>query len=82
MTSRLFMLDVPENVPIAGVARDLPGVTVGRIGPYFVIESDTPISIDRRATGVRHAVWYSSVAGLDGWRIAQWDKDALRTEQR
>lgn len=82
MTSRLFMLDVPENVSIVGVARDLPGVKVGTIGPYFVIESQGPISIDRRATGVRHAVWYSFLAGLDGWRIAQWDKDALRTEQR
>ncbi|TQS45221.1 hypothetical protein [Cryptosporangium phraense] len=79
---RLFVLDVPENASIAAVARDLPDVTVGRIGPYFVLESDRPISIDRRATGVRHAVWYSCVAGLDGARIAQWDKNALRTEAR
>ncbi len=82
MTNRLFMLDVPENVPIAAVARDLPDVKVGRLGPYFVIESRAPISIDRRSTGVRHAVWYSCVAGLAGWRIAQWDKDALRVEDR
>jgi hypothetical protein len=82
MTSRLFILDVPENVSLVGVARDLPGVKVTVIGPYFAIESDVPVSIDRRATGMRHAVWYSCVAGLDGWRIAQWDKDALRTEER
>lgn len=82
MTGRLFMLDVPENVPIAAVARDLPDVTIDTIGPYVVIESQAPISIDRRSTGVRHAVWYSCVAGLDGWKIAQWDKNALRTERR
>lgn len=82
MVGRLYMLGVPENEPIAAVGRDLPGVTVGTLGPYFVIEADDPISIDRRATGARHAVWYSCVAGLDGWRIAQWDKDALRTEAR
>ena len=82
MTSRLFILDVPENVSLVGIARDLPGVKVGQLGPYFVIESDTPVSIDRRATGMRHAVWYSCVAGLDGCRIVQWDKDALRTGQR
>jgi hypothetical protein len=82
MTSRLFMLDVPENASIIAVARDLPGVKLGRLGPYFVIESTAPVSIDRRATGVRHAVWYSFLAGLDGWRIAQWDKDAFRTEAR
>jgi hypothetical protein len=82
MGQRLFMLDVPENQPIANVARKLPAVEVGAIGPYIVIESDEPISIDRRMTGSRHAVWYSCVAGLDGWRIAQWDKDILRTETR
>jgi hypothetical protein len=82
MTSRLFILDVPENTGVVAVARDIPGVKVGTAGPYFVIESAVPVSIDRRATGMRHATWYSCVAGLDGWRIAQWDKDALRTEQR
>lgn len=82
MGGRLFMLDVPENTPILAVARDLPDVKVGGIGPYFFIESESAISIDRRSTGVRHAVWYSCVAGLEGVRIAQWDKDALRTETR
>jgi hypothetical protein len=82
MTHRLFMLDVPENVPIAEVARDIPEAKIERLGPYFVIESDQPVEIDRRATGARHAVWYSCVAGLDGYRIVQWDKDALRVESR
>lgn len=82
MGQRLFMLDVPENESIAAVARDLPSVCVGAVGPYIVIESEEPISIDRRSTGARHAVWYSCVAGLDGWRIAQWDKDILRLERR
>jgi hypothetical protein len=80
VTGRLFMLDVPENVPIVAAVHTLPDVKVARLGPYFVIESDAPISITRRSTGVRHAVWYSFLAGLDGWRVAQWDKDALRTE--
>ncbi|WP_155344194.1 hypothetical protein [Acrocarpospora pleiomorpha] len=82
MGGRLFVLDVPENTPIVEVARALPAVTVGTLGPYLVIESEAPISIDRRATGVRHAVWYSCVAGLDGVRIAQWTKDVLRTVAR
>lgn len=82
MGQRLFILDVPENQPIVAAARDLPDVNVGAIGPYLVIESNHPISIDRRAAGARHAVWYSCVAGLDGWRIVQWDKDVLLTENR
>ncbi|MBN9098688.1 MULTISPECIES: hypothetical protein [unclassified Pseudonocardia] len=77
----LYVLDVPENTPLAKVAADDPDVTVGRIGPYFEIVAEGPIVIDRRATGCRHAVWYSSVAGVSrGSRIAQHDKDALRVE--
>jgi hypothetical protein len=53
---------------------------VSKIGPYFEIVADGVISIDRRATGCRHAVWYSSIAGLRGARITQHDKDALRVE--
>lgn len=53
MTNRLFVLDVPENIPVVAVAEALPQVTIDRVGPYFVLESDTPISIDRRSTGVR-----------------------------
>ena len=76
----LYVLDVPENVPVAQVAGTDPAVTVTRIGPYFEIAADGVILIDRRATGCRHAVWYSSVAGLRGARITQHDKDALRVE--
>ena len=37
--------------------------------------------IDRRATGCRHAVWYSAVGGIArDSRITQHDKDALRVE--
>jgi hypothetical protein len=77
----MYVLDVPENTPLAKVAAEDPAVTVGRIGPYFEITSDTTIVIDRRATGCRHAVWYSAVGGIArDSRITQHDKDALRVE--
>lgn len=77
----LYVLDVPENTALAKVAAEDATVTVGRIGPYFEIASDGPIVIDRRATGCRHAVWYSAVGGVArGSRITQHDKDALRVE--
>ena len=77
----LYVLDVPENTPLAKVAAVDPGVSVGRIGPYFEITAAGPIVIDRRATGCRHAVWYSAVAGVArDSRIVQHDKDALRVE--
>jgi hypothetical protein len=77
----LYVLDVPENLALPKVAAEDPGVTVDKIGPYFEIRAEGAIVIDRRATGCRHAVWYSSVAGVArDSRIVQHDKDALRVE--
>lgn len=76
----LYVLDVPENTPVASVAEDDPRLKITRVGPYFEITADGPIVIDRRATGCRHAVWYSCVAGLGRSRVTQHDKDALRVE--
>ncbi|MGY1717237.1 hypothetical protein [Geodermatophilus nigrescens] len=75
-----YVLDVPENVSVATVAGQGPDVTVARVGPYFEISAPGAIVVDRRATGCRHAVWYSCVAGLRGARVTQQDKDALRVE--
>ena len=82
MTASLFILDTPENVPVVEVAGRDRRVSVGRAGPYFRLSSDQTIVIDRRATGCRHSVWYSCVAGLSGLRLAQWDSDQLRVEAR
>jgi hypothetical protein len=82
LKGRLFVLDVPENDGVVAAARSLPDAEVTRLGPYVVIASDRPLTLARRETRARHAVWYSCVAGLQGWRIVQWDKDALRTAER
>jgi len=77
----LYVLDVPENTGIAKAAADDPAVSVGHSGPYFEITASGTITIDRRATGCRHAVWYSAVAGMPrDSRITQHDKNALRVE--
>ncbi|HEY0814233.1 MAG TPA: hypothetical protein VGE11_13205 [Pseudonocardia sp.] len=77
----LYVLDIPENTAVAKVAAEDAAVTVGQIGPYFEISAAGPIVIDRRATGCRHAVWYSCVAGVArDSRITQHDKNALRVE--
>ncbi len=81
MTS-LYILDVPENHGVARVAADCPGVITRMVGPYFEFTRDGEIVVDRRATGARHAVWYSTIAGLRNARIAQHDKNALRLEAR
>ncbi|MGB3369275.1 MAG: hypothetical protein WBA81_01510 [Rhodococcus sp. (in: high G+C Gram-positive bacteria)] len=76
----MFVLDIPENTSIVAVADSDPAVVLDRVGSYFRLVSDGIIVIDRRATGCRHAVWYSSVAGLMNSRITQWDKDAMKIE--
>ncbi|MFI9388447.1 hypothetical protein [Kutzneria sp. NPDC052558] len=78
--SALYVLDVPENRPVAEVAARDRSVSSRRVGPYFELVFDRVMVIDRRATGCRHAVWYSSVAGTRAARITQWDKDVLRIE--
>ncbi|MFE2043178.1 hypothetical protein ACFXAZ_20060 [Streptomyces sp. NPDC059477] len=80
--STFFVLDVPENITLPEVAAQDPRVWIERIGPYFRISSPGAIVVDRRATGCRHAVWYSAVAGLLDSRITQHDKNALRVESR
>jgi hypothetical protein len=77
-----YVLDVPENVPVPEVAARDDSVTVDKVGPYFRVSAPGSIFVDRRATGCRHAVWYSAIAGLEHARIAQHDKNALRVEPR
>lgn len=79
MTS-LFVLDVPENRPVIEVGGRAPGVRIDRIGPYVRLTASSAILIDRRATGARHAVWYSAIAAIRNARIVQHDSDCLRLE--
>lgn len=80
--TRLYVLEVPENEGVVKVAAQDPGVIIDKVGPYFRISSSGDIVVDRRGTGCRHAVWYSAIAGLEGSRIAQHDKDLLRVVAR
>jgi hypothetical protein len=77
---RVFFLDVAEFTDVAAAAGAVERVRSERVGGYVAVTADGPLVVDRRATGVRHAVWYSSVAAVDGGRVTQFDKDALRVE--
>jgi hypothetical protein len=78
--TRLYILDIDDFGPIIEVGAALPGVASRHVGDYVELAADGEIVIDRRTTGVRHAVWYSTVAGVADGRVAQFDKDALRVE--
>jgi hypothetical protein len=62
------------------VAATQPGARVERLPGYVTVTSDGPLVVDRRATGVRHAVWYSALAAVGHGRVVQYDKDALKVE--
>jgi hypothetical protein len=76
---RLFVLDVPEFRPvIEHVGRSARSRR--QAGDYVEFSSDRAIVVDRRAARVRRAVWFSSIAALDGGKVAQFDADELRIE--
>lgn len=76
----VYILDVEEFRPVIDHAIAREGVAVRQVGPYQELTSPAELVIDRRACGVRHAVWYSAVAGVRSGRVTQYDKDALRVE--
>lgn len=80
MTVALYILDIAEFSPIAGVAAKDPSVRVLKRGPYFEVSCDKGFEVDRADTGCRNAIWYSSVAAVRDGRVARWDKDVLRVE--
>jgi hypothetical protein len=74
----LYILGLEEFEPIIEIGRQNPGVSERRIGSYVELSTDGTLSIDRKATGTRHAIWYSCVGGIRDGHLAQFDKDQLR----
>jgi len=76
--SSVFFPDIPETETIWKSAVGDSDLETRHVGTYVELRFPDGITIDRLATGVRHAVWYSCIGALDHARITQFDKDALR----
>lgn len=74
----LFIVDVDEYAPMWQCAVGDGDLEVRHVGPYVELRFAAGVTIDRRATGCRHAVWYSGVGALKDAKVVQFDKDALR----
>ena len=74
----IFVLDVDEFRPVIEAAGKRQPVEVRRVGAYAELRADGPIEIDRKESGVRHAVWYSVLAGVADGRVERFDKELLR----
>ncbi|MGB8386394.1 hypothetical protein [Mycobacterium sp.] len=76
--SSVFFPDIPETEPIWKRAVGDSEFEVRHVGPYVELRFPDGITIDRRSTGTRHAVWYSCLGALEHAHVVQFDKDALR----
>jgi len=79
---RIFVLNVPEFASLTAAARSLPACEVVDHGDYTVITSSEPVEFERRALGLKPAVWYGLfTGGLDG-KIDSFGRDTVRVVPR
>ena len=76
--SSVFFAAIPETEPIWTRAVGDSELEIRHVGHYVEVRFPDGITIDRRSTGTRHAVWYSCLGALEHARVVQFDKDALR----
>src|SRR5688572_22107854 len=77
VVTTIFVFDMDEFRPMIDAAGRRQEVSVRRVGSYVELTASGPIEIDRRESGVRHAVWYSALAGVVDGRVEQFDKERL-----
>ena len=77
--SGFYLLDVPEFAPLAqAVANDARCKVHGVVAGYRFVEFDREITIRRKDTGLKEAVWFGCLtAGLDG-KIAPFTSEEIR----
>jgi hypothetical protein len=74
----VFFANIPETEPVWKCAVGDSDLDIQDRGPYVELRFPDGITIDRRSTGARHAVWYSCIGALENARIVRFDKEALR----
>ncbi|MCE4541754.1 MULTISPECIES: VOC family protein [unclassified Caballeronia] len=81
-TLELFVLNVPEFSTLIDAARKLDTCRVEDQGDYTVISATEPVSFERRALGLKPAVWYGLFTGGLNGRIECYDRDVVRIAPR
>jgi hypothetical protein len=74
----IFVLDVPEFLPLVEHARQLQGLRVSgpRLG-YFRVDGRREIRLDRKALGFKPAVWHGALTGGLIGQVQHFDNDEL-----
>ena len=74
----LFIPDVPEFSPIVRhCQQDASYAVSGPRAGYMRIRREGNITLQRKALGFKHALWYSCLTGGMLGRLQQYDHDAL-----
>ena len=75
----IYVLDVPEFMPIVDAARAKPDCTVTHSDKgYYRVEAPGDIVLNRREMGLKPAVWYGIFTGGLNGEIAAFDRDEVR----
>jgi hypothetical protein len=75
----VYVLNVPEFRALIEVASQNPDCRVSEVGlGYSRIDADEVIEFERRALGVKPAVWYGAFTGGIVGRIAEFGRDRVR----
>jgi hypothetical protein len=75
----LYVLDVPEFLPIVEAARKIPGCTITSPQKgYWKVASPTEIILNRKAMQMKPAVWYGLFTGGMNGEIAEFGRDEVR----
>lgn len=78
MMPTVFVLDVPEFLPLVTHARSQPALRVSgpRLG-YYRVDGTGEIRLQRKALGFKPAVWHGALTGGLLGRVAHFDNDEL-----
>jgi len=75
----LYVLDVPEFLPIVETARQMPDCTITKSHKgYWKVTAPTEIVLNRKAMKMKPAVWYGLFTGGMNGEIAEFCRDEVR----
>lgn len=74
----IFVADLKEFLPVVEAAGKIPGCQVkAPVKGYWEITADREITFDRKALGLRVALWNSALAGGFIGRVAHFDRNSM-----
>jgi len=75
----LYVLDVPEFLPVVESARNMPECRITRSDKgYYKIEAPSQIVLNRKAMKMKPAVWYGLFTGGLNGEIVEFGREEVR----